>query len=1521
MNIGAEERMRNRYACIPTLILVMVMIFTCILSPHNIENRWKIENQDVCIHAGSAPPMSLLKVFYPTSNYASQDPALVVDDDQNIHVVWQDSFINDPPKRIFYKNYTAATGTWSPTIWISTESTGNAEDPVLAVDGDGNVHIVWQDNSLLDGSNDYDIFYKNYTVATGTWSTTVVVSTESTSTSYHPALREENGTLHLAWEDQTALDGPGSDWDIFYKNYTIAAGTWSNTTIVSTESTSWSLGASLEVEQNGKVHLAWFDSTPLDGNSDYDIFYKNYTVAAGTWSNTTIVSTESDGGGSRNPTLVVGADGTIHVAWDDSSTYDGSGTDFDIFYKNYTVATSTWSSTTVISTGSTGPSEHPALTVGANGTIHLVWDDGAVGNPSILHQNYTAATGIWSNITVISTESTWVSEKPTLAVDESGNVHVAWEDQQPYEDAGTDKDIFYKVLLYNNIIPALNNPSDFYAELEDDAIIWTILDNTVRNTSYVITRNNQSFREGAWSSGEDIIINIDELEIGTWNYTIVVEDGLGGIVEDDVFVVTPFVGTSPELVSPESTDDSKFPDLAIDGTGNVNLAYVDRTTLVGNDYSNDFDVFYKNFPIATGKWSNTSVIFPESNQTFTYNPSIVVDSIGNSHFAWYDDANYSGAGTDFDIFYINYTVATGTWSNMVIVSTESTTSSFLPSLAVDGDGNVHVAWQDQTDILGASTDWDIFYKHYNATTGVWSNTTVVSNAYIIDIAWEEFVHSEWPDLTVDQIGNVHLTWRDKTNHTGCDYDYDIFYRNLTVSTGTWSNITVVSTESTEESANPSLAVDGFGNIYIAWRDKINFPADTDIFFRNYNVSTDLWSNTTMLTPDSIFDSFNPSLAVEANGNIHLAWEERTEYGGEGWDLDIVYREWRTSMGRWSPTMVVSVGTSTDSEDPSLVMDGNGNVHIVWVERGDENIYYSRILYKNDPPVMINPPNPYYELGSLGNSLNWFIGDAGVSSTNYIIRRNGTLVADAAWTAYENITYDTDGLGVGTWNFTITLDDGLHGIAYDDVIVTVNDRPIVTQPVDLTYQNGTMEYLNPFIEWIITDSYLNSSANYTVVRNSMEIANGTWSSEINENIIHTNLTTLGIGFWYYTIVVEDGILGFNWIVNDTVLVTINDPIAITTPPDLDYQFGTTNQTISWVIMDLVSPDTYYIITRNGALIASGNWSATVPIAIDVSALGVGTHHYKIIVYDGAGATISDEVVVTVNPEPLQLWSFIVIAIAVAVTAGLLYYLRREGLIGRKPPINVFISHAMVDYKKYRVGELASNIASKKQVKEGFICEEGMKANIDDWMEATVPLSHVFVFLATKNSIKSKDCQREIKLARENDIFIIPLKAEDLKWADLAKLDMQREFGFTLTQDNFDEIVGNLSEYLDKLKLDLDKMHVQLKKSSILFMPALETALNLSENQMRRLIKILIKNGDVLGVWSIDNKHFLKDKEVLRRINAYNITLTPANFEKLIELIGISEESRATLHTILEKKLKKDLEQSPASKKKLPASPKR
>jgi hypothetical protein len=113
------------------------------------------------------------------------------------------------------------------------------------------------------------------------------------------------------------------------------------------------------------------------------------------------------------------------------------------------------------------------------------------------------------------------------------------------------------------------------------------------------------------------------------------------------------------------------------------------------------------FDSSAWNWTITEVVSTESTST-SYSPSLAVDSLGNVHIAWFDFTDYSGAGTDWDIFYKRWEISTSLWTMTEVVSTESTSNSYNPSLAVDILGNVHIAWYDFTDYAGAGTDRDIF---------------------------------------------------------------------------------------------------------------------------------------------------------------------------------------------------------------------------------------------------------------------------------------------------------------------------------------------------------------------------------------------------------------------------------------------------------------------------------------------------------------------------------------------------------------------------------------------------------------------------------------------------------------------------------------------------------------------------------------------------------------------------------------------------------------------------------------------
>jgi parallel beta-helix repeat protein len=391
----------------------------------------------------------MTEVVSTESNLDSYHPSLAVDLDGNVHVAWHDLTDSESETDwgIFYKKKEIGSG-WTPTEVVSTGCSGISAYPSLAVDSGGNVHIAWHDNTTdLGGSGiDFDIVYRRFEVGVG-WGDIEVVSAESTGASFHPSLTVDlAGNVHIAWHDETDLGG-GTDWDIFYKNRTSS---WSPTEVVSTQNPSNrdSLRPSLAVDSGGNVHIAWDDVTNYAGSgSDSDVFYRRHDVGVG-WADIEVVSTESTLG-SYDASLAVDSSGNVHVAWHDDTDLE-CGTDRDIFYKRYEVGVD-WTPVEVVSNESNADSWYPSLAVDSSGNVHVAWDDRPSGSDwSVFYRRYEAVRANWTRTQVVSTESTENSWGASLAVDSSRNVHIAWHDVTDYAGCGSDTDIFYKYLCLHS---------------------------------------------------------------------------------------------------------------------------------------------------------------------------------------------------------------------------------------------------------------------------------------------------------------------------------------------------------------------------------------------------------------------------------------------------------------------------------------------------------------------------------------------------------------------------------------------------------------------------------------------------------------------------------------------------------------------------------------------------------------------------------------------------------------------------------------------------------------------------------------------------------------------------------------------------------------------------------------------------------------------------------------------------------------------------------------------------------------
>ncbi|MHA1347049.1 MAG: hypothetical protein ACTSVO_13440 [Candidatus Heimdallarchaeaceae archaeon] len=346
------------------------------------------------------------------------------------------------------------------------------------------------------------------------------------------------------------------------------------------------------------------------------------------------------------------------------------------------------------------------------------------------------------------------------------------------------------------------------------------------------------------------------------------------------------------------------------------------------------------FGISNWWWDEMQVLSDEST-AHSYQPRPAIDSEGNIHLVWHDATDILGSGSDYDIFYKKWDVNTETWGSTELLSTESTSGSDEPSIAIDSDDNLHVVWHDNTDILSCGTDWDIFYKTLDATTDIWGTTEIVSTESSSDAFDASF--------GIDQVGNIYVSWEDATDDD-LEGDKDIYLKKKDAITGIWGAAEDVSSISNDASNNPHLVIDSNGDVHVAWIESFNLDVDldTDVFYRVLDADTDTWSTTEDLSTVGTLDSDNVFLAVDSFDNIHVVYEDYSDYMESGiGEKDLFYKYKVSATGVWSPTELATISSTANSRLAYMTIDSTNKIHLVFQDAtdifeagGDIDIFYT-----------------------------------------------------------------------------------------------------------------------------------------------------------------------------------------------------------------------------------------------------------------------------------------------------------------------------------------------------------------------------------------------------------------------------------------------------------------------------------------------------------------------------------------------------------------------------------------------------
>jgi hypothetical protein len=279
-------------------------------------------------------------------------------------------------------------------------------------------------------------------------------------------------------------------------------------------------------------------------------------------------------------------------------------------------------------------------------------------------------------------------------------------------------------------------------------------------------------------------------------------------------------------------------------------------------------------------WSQIS-----TGTTASSAPGIAIDSTDTIHVVW------SKATTTYDEIYYNYCTVEGTVGTQHVISEFSAYGhSCYPTIAVDGNNWLHVAWYDV--YAGAN---HIRYRKY--TTNDWQD---IETLHTSSIALYN------PAIAIDSSNNAHLAWYSYDDTT--DSYNQIWYTRWTGTT--WATIEQVSDYGAYGGVAwyPSIAIDTNDCVHVVWEASFctihgNQPSSAYMINYRQKQATESWSNTpyetTIYCPGidgGGLYRYKPSLSIDSNDELYVMFYKS--------DLEIYKNVFTASTG-WNDEIQIT----------------------------------------------------------------------------------------------------------------------------------------------------------------------------------------------------------------------------------------------------------------------------------------------------------------------------------------------------------------------------------------------------------------------------------------------------------------------------------------------------------------------------------------------------------------------------------------------------------------------------------------
>ncbi len=917
-------------------------------------------------------------------------------------ITWQSQAQDGSGMGIYAQRFAATGAALGPEFRVNTGTGGNQSDPQITSTADGGFVITWTDDSGADGSS-YGVLGQRYS-ATGTaLGGNSIVNTVTGNAQFGGGSAAWADGYVTTWGGYNASSGT---YDIVLQRWDNAGNKVGSETLVGTATgagnTAAQTGSQLEpdIASNaaGNQVVVWTDQGGNDSSS-YGVYGRRYNASTNTFGDTFLITTFV-AGNQYEPDVAMAADGSFVVVWR-SDSQDGSGA--GVYGQRFNADGSAAGTEFRVNEATDSNQYQPQVTVLSTGGFVVTWyddstaNDGSGTNRDVYLREYNAAGAALGGEIKLASQTSGYESQPTISDLGAGRYLVVYTDESG--DAGSDivQQIFGPEFVgpiqqsgpvigdFEGSITFAENTVNAAPQLLDIVVALTDLDSSNldggRLDLYYVQGGSSADQLGVRSVGtgpnqisvSGASVLFEGVAFGT------LSGGANGSSLSVVFNANATVDAVEELIqqlnygnSSQSPAGSRTVGLRVsDGDGGASAGHA-KTILVtaeadgepalyGESTVNTFLAGSQSSPIvatlADGSyvvvWQSTGqanasddVYFQRFNASgLAVGPEVQVNTatgssqerphvaaLSNGGFVitWDDNAGNDGSG--WGVFGQRYDAQGQAQGGNFIANTfTSSTQQYNDVAGWAGAGAVGagfgVVWASAGGNPGSS-GWEIYLQRHDNAGNKVGGELRVSDAVGASTAQGGTQYT--PAIAAHANGNLVIVWRDDSGNDGSGVG--VFGRQYDAAAGSFGPTFQLNTTTTGSQYEVEVATLSDGGFVAVWRSDSQDGSSAGVYGQRFDAAGTPVGAEFLVNETTAGGQYQPKVVGLSTGGFVVSfYNDNYDLSGTGTQNDVYIRQYDAAgVAIDSQRKLVSLTNSTESE-PALADLGNGNFVVVYTD--------------------------------------------------------------------------------------------------------------------------------------------------------------------------------------------------------------------------------------------------------------------------------------------------------------------------------------------------------------------------------------------------------------------------------------------------------------------------------------------------------------------------------------------------------------------------------------------------------------